>query len=173
MNFIKGITRIDLGCGTRKHDGCFGIDKAKYEGVDLVLDVGKENLPFEDGSIDYVWASHFLEHLTFEEVVHTMNECWRVLKTGSIFEIVVPHGMSYAGMVDLSHKTFWTEDSFGYFTPENNGAGYEWGAINKWRVVKNDSTPPYEYTTKGWVEVKLREIRALLEKLPASATTSA
>lgn len=169
---LEKIKRVDLGCGTRKKEGCFGIDIAQYEGVDLKLDLRMAKIPFKDGQLEYAYASHFLEHLTFEENIHLFNEVYRVLQVGGIWEIIVPHGMSYAGMVDLSHKTFWTEDTFGYFTPENNGAGYEWGVINKWRVKSNDSTPPFQYTTQGWTEVKLREVHAFLEKLPMDAISS-
>lgn len=156
---------LDLGCGTRKHGTNYiGIDIHRYEGVDIVQDLRMTKLPFADGEVEEVYASHFLEHLAFEEVIFLMNEVWRVLREGGIFEIIVPHGMSYSGMADLSHKTFWTEDSFGYFTPQNT-AYYDWNVINRWEVLSNDSTPPYEYTIKGWVELKNREIHAYMKKL--------
>lgn len=167
---------LDLGCGTKKHGEYYtGIDINEYEGVDIVQDLRFSQLPFESESVDGVYTAHFLEHLTFEENLHLFNEVYRVLKQGKVFEIIVPHGMSYAGMVDLSHKTFWTEDTFGYFTPANV-YNYDWQfnddkgernhIINKWKILSNDSTPPYEYSTRGWVEVKLREVHAYLEKLP-------
>lgn len=156
---------LDLGCGTRKKDSYYiGIDVHGYEGVDQVMDLKMAKLPYEDKSVDGVYASHFLEHLNFEENIFLFNEVYRVLKPHKIFEIIVPHGMSYAGMADLSHKTFWTEDTFGYFTPENV-AYYDWNVINKWKVLKNDATPKYTYTKEGFLENKLREIHAYLEKL--------
>lgn len=174
---IDLITKVDLACGTNKRSGWFGIDIDKYDGVDHIMDLRFNPLPFKDNQLEHVYASHFLEHLTFEENIYLFNEVYRCLKVDGLFEIVAPHGMSYAGMVDLSHKTFWTEDTFGYFTPENKYF-YSWfyehegkrsPVINKWRVEKNDSTIPFEYTyTKdGWVqtEVKLREIHAFLRKL--------
>lgn len=168
---------LDLGCGDNKKEEFYiGVDVDKYNQNDIQLDLRFNKLPFDDNSVDGVYASHFLEHLTFEENIHLFNEVYRVLKPEKIFEIVVPHGQSYAGMVDLSHKTFWTEDSFGYFTPENK-YHYSWfyddpktkervPVINKWRVLRNDQTPPYEYTPKGWVQLKLREVHAYLQKLP-------
>lgn len=173
----NSVIKVDLACGTNKRVGFYGIDIDKYDGVDEILDLRFGTLPFKDGQLNHVYASHFLEHLTFEENIHLFNEVYRCLAPEGIFEIVVPHGMSYAGMVDLSHKTFWTEDTFGYFTPENKYF-YSWfyehkgerkPVINKWRVDSNNSTPPYTYTyTKdGWVmtEIKLREIHAFLTRL--------
>lgn len=148
MADLKSVRKVDIGCGLRKKDGYFGIDIHGYEKVDLVMDLKMTKLPFGDEQLTDLYASHFLEHLNFEEVIYLMNEAYRVLHVSGVFEIIVPHGMSYAGMADLSHKTFWTEDSFGYFTPDNI-AYYDWNVINKWKVLRNDSTPPYEYTTKG------------------------
>lgn len=157
---------LDLGCGTRKKDSYYtGIDVHKYEGVDIVMDLRMAKLPFDDHSVDGVYASHFLEHLNFEENIFLFNEVYRILKVDKIFEIVVPHGMSYSGMADLSHKTFWTEDTFGYFTPLNT-AYYDWNVINKWQVMNNDATPKYTYTKEGFLENKNREIHAFLMKLP-------
>ena len=172
---IQHAIRADLGCGDNKRDGYVGIDIGNYEGVDIVQDLRFTPLPFRDNQLERVHSSHFLEHLTFDENLYLFNEVYRVLIEGGIFEIIVPHGRSYAGMVDLSHKTFWTEDTFGYFTPENkyhyswfyelNGERYP--ILNKWKVHSNDQTPPVKYTTEGWItDIKLREIHAILEKLP-------
>ena len=168
------IKEVDLGCGDHKAEGYFGIDIGKYEGVDHVMDMRFHKLPFLDGQLDKVRASHFNEHLTFDENIYLFNEVYRVLKDGGIFEVIVPHATSYAQYSDLSHKSAWTEDTFGYFTPENiyhyswfyEKDGERFPVINKWKVLKNDNTPPYRYTAEGWVEVKLREIHAFLEKLP-------
>lgn len=173
MNIKEPIRKVDLGCGERKKDGFFGIDISDYEGVDMVLDLRFTKLPFENGQLEHVYASHFLEHLEFEEVLFLMNEIYRCMAVEGILEIIVPHATSYGHLTDLSHKTAWTEDTFGYFTPENKYY-YSWfyekdgnrhSVINKWKVLKNDSTPPYEYTTLGWTEVKLREVHALLQKI--------
>lgn len=169
------VNLCDLGCGTRKKESYFGIDQSDYPGVDLVQDLRFSKLPFGDGQLEIVYCSHFLEHLTFEEVLFEFNEVYRCLRIGGKFDIIVPHGASYAGIADLSHKTFWTEDTFGYFTPENHYF-YDWKylnpltnqvepIINKWKVHSNDATPKYEYTVNGFLENKLREIHALLEKI--------
>lgn len=165
---------LDLGPGNNKRDSHYiGVDIDQYEGVDLVLDLRFNKLPYQDNSVDGVYASHFLEHLTFDENIFLFNEVYRILRPEQIFEIIVPHGMSYAGLVDLSHKTYWTEDTFGYFTPENKYY-YSWfyelngervPVINKWKVLKNDQTPPVQYTKDGWLDPKLREIHAHLQKI--------
>lgn len=172
---LEEVINVDLGCGTRKKDGYFGIDFSEYEGVDLVQDLRFTPLPFKNEQLERVYASHFVEHLTFEENMYLFNEVYRCLKPQGIFELIFPHAMSYAQVTDLSHKSAWVEDTLGYFTPKNKYY-YSWfyidpktkdrvPVINKWNVLKNDQTPPYEYTPKGWVELKLREVHAFLEKI--------
>lgn len=66
------IRRIDLGCGPKKKEGSFGIDSVPNPGVDCVLNIAKNRLPFEDGTIDYIFTSHCLEHLNCS--IHTFRE---------------------------------------------------------------------------------------------------
>lgn len=178
MADLAQVKKLDLGAGMRKKEDTFGIDKTQYDGIDLVQDLRFKKLPFADGQIEYIYTAHFLEHLTFEEILFIMNEMWRVLKVGSLAEVIVPHGMSYSHWSDISHKTAWTEDSFGHFTPHNmfyyewqyEHEGKKYPVINRWKVCSNDTTMPYKYTTDGWVEIKNREIRAILQKLPMDLT---
>jgi SAM-dependent methyltransferase len=46
--------------------------------------------PWDDGSVDCVYSSHALEHLTREEGLFVMHECHRVLRPGGIIRFVVP-----------------------------------------------------------------------------------
>jgi SAM-dependent methyltransferase len=50
----------------------------------------RKKLPFEDSSVDYIYTSHFLEHLKRFEAEKILKECWRVLKDGGILRVVVP-----------------------------------------------------------------------------------
>jgi|694.fasta_scaffold41825_7 predicted SAM-dependent methyltransferase len=54
---------INLGCGAKKKEGFIGVDFVEAPNVDFFLNMEKESLPFEDYSIDYVFSSHFLEHI--------------------------------------------------------------------------------------------------------------
>ena len=47
-------------------------------------------LPIEESSIDCIYTSHALEHLTLSQVKHVLNESHRVLKPGGVMRIVVP-----------------------------------------------------------------------------------
>ena len=47
-------------------------------------------LPFQDGGFRYIYASHLLEHLYWEEGQRLIRECLRVLKPGGCLRMVVP-----------------------------------------------------------------------------------
>jgi predicted SAM-dependent methyltransferase len=50
----------------------------------------REGIPFPDNSIEYVRASHVLEHLTIEEAHPFLKEIHRVLKPNGLVRIAVP-----------------------------------------------------------------------------------
>ncbi len=47
-------------------------------------------IPFKNESIEYIYSSHFLEHLYLNEARKLINEMYRVLKPGGAVRIVVP-----------------------------------------------------------------------------------
>jgi SAM-dependent methyltransferase len=53
------------------------------------LDVTKR-FPYADGTFDYVYSSHLLEHLYHQRAIFCVNEIYRILKKGGIVRIAVP-----------------------------------------------------------------------------------
>ncbi len=49
-----------------------------------------KGLPFEDGSVSAVYASHVLEHLSHEDFYRALDETRRILKPGGVFRLIVP-----------------------------------------------------------------------------------
>lgn len=96
--------KLDIGCGKHKKEGHIGIDVIPFEGVDHVLNAGTERLPFEDGSVEEIHTSHFVEHLNAKERIHFVNEAARVLKQGGKMTIIVPHWASCRAYGDLTHQ---------------------------------------------------------------------
>ena len=48
------------------------------------------SLPLADGAVDFVYSSHFLEHLFCEDGAHLLREIYRALKPGGRVRISVP-----------------------------------------------------------------------------------
>lgn len=120
--------KINLGCGKNIKDmkiGYMGVDIVDYSDYHpkdqfIKADLFKE-IPFEDNSIEEVYASHFIEHIPQDKVIWFFNEVYRILIPGGIFEIHVPPTQSPDGkacrgaFADPTHRSYWNDMSFKYF----------------------------------------------------------
>jgi Methyltransferase domain len=111
-----GEFKLDIGCGERKQEGHIGIDICACPGVDHVMDVRKYPWPIDDDVVDFIFTSHFFEHLDGPERVEFMDECWRILKVGAQMRVIVPYWSSQRAIQDPYHKfPPIAETSFLYF----------------------------------------------------------
>lgn len=85
---------LDVACGPWKaFANAIGLDGHNYaspdgRGPSLVTDC--RSLPFfASGAFDYVFSSHFLEHVEKPELV--LREWWRVIKEGGYLILYLPH----------------------------------------------------------------------------------
>ena len=80
--------KINLGCGWRN----FGEDWIHIDGGDYPHLNSKDiiNLPYNDNSIDLIYASHVLEYFDRVEVVDVLNKWYSKLKKGGILRLAVP-----------------------------------------------------------------------------------
>src|SRR4051812_38064813 len=100
---------LNLGCGSRPLQGFVNVDLLKAPGVDVVADVSGP-LPFDDGSVDLIYASHVLEHLPTGQVQGVLREWRRVLRERGTIMIAVPDLERIAQLLILRS---------GWFTPPN------------------------------------------------------
>jgi SAM-dependent methyltransferase len=98
------MTKLDIGCGPNKREGFEGVDRIAFPGVDHVVNVGTNRLPFEDSSVEEVHSSHFVEHLTAQERCQFVNELYRVMKPGAKATIITPHWASNRAYGDPTHQ---------------------------------------------------------------------
>ena len=83
--------KLNLGCGNdfRDGDGWVNIDMNPKFRADIYHDLHKP-LPFDDLSVDHVYASHVLEHCGFHVVNYCVADWVRVLKIGGTIDIITP-----------------------------------------------------------------------------------
>lgn len=84
-----GMTKVNLGCGEFYQVGWVNIDLGERNRVDIVADITK-GLPFEDGTIDRVYAGHVLEHIDREDIPLVLSEVVRILAPEGRFCVVGP-----------------------------------------------------------------------------------
>lgn len=102
---VTSALRLDIGCGKQKKEGFVGVDRIQFPGVDVVLDIGRHTWPWKNETVDEVYCSHVLEHLTPEERCHYFNELYRVMKKGATAQIIMPHWASCRYYGDPTHKS--------------------------------------------------------------------
>jgi predicted SAM-dependent methyltransferase len=56
----------------------------------VVIADAVRGLPFPTGSVDAIYASHFLEHLPREDAIRFLREARRLLKPGGLIRLIVP-----------------------------------------------------------------------------------
>ena len=84
------MTKLNLGCGQNKINGCINVDIEKSCNPDLVHDFLKTKLPFESGSMDEVYLFHTIEHIQKKFHRFLISEIHRVLKPNGKFMVSYP-----------------------------------------------------------------------------------
>jgi SAM-dependent methyltransferase len=79
---------LNLGCGHFLIEGHENIDAFPYEPGVTVLRFPP--LPYEEASVESVYAGHCFEHICPWELMPLLAECKRVLRPGGSLTIVVP-----------------------------------------------------------------------------------
>ena len=83
------VHKLQMGTGPNKLEGWFNTDLfPRSEGI-YHLDAS-EPLPFDDGVFDYIFSEHLIEHLTYDDAIMMLKECFRVLKVGGRIRIITP-----------------------------------------------------------------------------------
>lgn len=84
----RSVEKLHIGCGPQAFPGWTNVDLEPYPGVDVVLDV-RDGLPFRDAR--YVYAEHFIEHLTYDEALRFLKECRAALAGDGVLRLSTPN----------------------------------------------------------------------------------
>lgn len=104
--------RLNLGCGRDIRPGWVNLDHARLPGVDVVHDLERLPLPFEDEHFEHINAKDVLEHV---EYIPLLAELHRILRRGGTLRIQVPHFTSADNFIDPTHKKRFSIRTFEFF----------------------------------------------------------
>ncbi len=121
-NEFFGKKVLNLGCGTSvyKHPNVINLDGWQGDGVNVVHDLSKTPLPFEDQYFDLIIANHVLEHVPnwFE----CFKELARVVKIGGKIEVWVPPVSSDSSFTYRDHiNSIGLQSFYGCLSAKNPG----------------------------------------------------
>jgi SAM-dependent methyltransferase len=143
--------------------GALGVD-LDYPGYD------GRTLPFEAESVDYVYSSHVLEHVS--DWSNFIRECYRVTKLNGFIIIIVPHQYLYERKWRLPSR--WNGDHKRFYTPHSLLKEVEYSLPpNTYRVRSlRDVDSFYDYKKPlGEHPTGSYEIELVLEKIEAPEWT--
>src|SRR5260370_36658166 len=107
---------LDVGCGRRKTPGATGMDILPGPQAHVVSDLNAR-WPLPDGNFDLIIARHVLEHVP--DVVHVLDEAWRVLTPHGRVMVYGPH-FSSPELIwsDPTHRRGLSIGMFHHFLPD-------------------------------------------------------
>lgn len=83
------VPKLHLGCGYNRLGGWLNTDVAPSSPAVLRLDATGP-FPFDDGTFDYAFNEHIIEHVPYPDGERMVQECFRVLRPGGILRTTTP-----------------------------------------------------------------------------------
>lgn len=125
---------LHIGCGRSRIEEFVNIDCRATSTTDLVAPAWDLSA-FEDSTIEYIYARHTIEHLSFRDAARSLIEWRRVLCVGGIVHVVVPdilfHARQLLGLAESSHSAGQQEHALaGFYGWQNAGDGDE--DLHRW-----------------------------------------
>lgn len=107
---LNGVRKLELGGRWNTRSGYESVD---IKDADILADLNGP-WPFENNSVGVIRAIDVLEHLI--DPIHAMREISRILIPGGWAFIQVPSTDGRGAFQDPTHKSFWNQNSFFYYT---------------------------------------------------------
>ncbi len=137
-----GVTQLHVGCGNvllkdwlnitlerrEEYGRLFLKDGAWYLNYNLL-----KIWPFEENSVEYIAASHFIEHFDLNQGMEFTKQCFRVLKPGGVLRLSCPDLQLYAKNYAQNDKSFFDNP-----------------LIREWCCFKNAVTPGEIFIAKAY-----------------------
>lgn len=97
--------QLHLGCGPIALEGWINIDNQPYAGIDFRWDLAR-GIPFRDAR--YVFAEHFIEHLSYQQGADFTRGCRAALRGDGILRLSTPN-LDWVWQVSY-HPAMWSNE---------------------------------------------------------------
>lgn len=124
--------KLNIGAGLDIRKGWVNLDRNNRLGADVVWDLNKLPLPFDDNTFDYIYIGHVLED--FIDVVPLMGDIVRIAKVGGLIEITVPNETNFAG--SIYHQKQFNLHSFISYADNNPHTSLNYAEKHRVEIVK-------------------------------------
>jgi SAM-dependent methyltransferase len=99
---------INLGCGPMVKEGMINIDFFWEKNIDHGADL-RFPLKIDNEAVDGIICEHTLEHLTYNSDEQLISECYRILKPGGVFRVILPDVSLFINAFSNENKAWFDE----------------------------------------------------------------
>jgi len=115
--------RLHIGSGPVELPGWINVDVVPYGGVHVLSDV-RGGLPFTN--VSFIFAEHFLEHLTLADGLCFLRECRRALASDGVLRLSTPN-LDWVWLTHYKPPAEMTREEELFGCLEINRAFHGWG----------------------------------------------
>jgi len=80
--------KLNLGCGPKVLPGWTNVDISAADGV-IQHDLRKQ-FPLPAETFRFIYSEHFIEHISRDEALALLKECYRLLRAGGVIRLSTP-----------------------------------------------------------------------------------
>ena len=142
---LKMATKLHIGSGPSPIAGWVNIDILPYPGVDHIMDV-RHGLPFD--SVAFIFAEHFLEHLSLGDGLLFLRECRRALRPDGVLRLSTPN-LDWVWLTHYKDPAGMSDQQRLLGCLEMNRAFHGWGH----RFLYNSGTLSRALKAAGFAEI--------------------
>ena len=156
--------KLELGSGSKK--GRNGWTTIDIGDADIKWDL-KFGIPLPDKSVNRIYSSHLLEHISYNDLIPFLKECKRVLTVGGEFSVCVPNSRLYIdaykdGKLFQDRNEWWQPGMIdtGSNIDQLNYVAY---MLNEHKYMFDEQNLINTLTKAGFINVSLREFDDTLD----------
>jgi len=155
------IRKLHIGCGAHILKDWLNSDCYPISDTIIYLDATKP-LFFNDNQFNHVFTEHMIEHITYQQGLHMLAECYRVLKVGGRLRVSTPN-LSFLVELYANNKSEiqnkylkWMTDNYIKTAPYYDGAFVINAFMREWghKFIYDEEILRYSLSTIGFVDIK-------------------
>ncbi len=158
--------KLHIGCGDNLLAGWLNADYFPASGDIMHIDA-TQPFPFKDGTFDYIFSEHMIEHISYNDGVKMLAECRRTLKPSGTLRISTPDlafllGLARPDKSELQRAYIkWAARTFIAGAPEDNAAFVINNFVRDWghTFLYDENTLRKAMTTAGFTKITKRTLQ--------------
>ena len=113
-------------------------NKEKFQEERVEYNLRNDKIPFQDNSVDNIYASHIMEHIEEKYVIEFIKETYRVLKPSGVLRIACPDG-KFLFNISSFKNDYWNWRKKGSFSNKQRFTT-EWSSIDQYDYLIRELT---------------------------------